>query len=187
MLAILRQSWACSVLGKYHYFNDKQKRLSEKELISTVKQLESCVFLSICIYRSTHFFKNFSFLPNIFKKQGQENNPFFPIVCIKFPMLHFFLLLSAPSQPSHSFMAEHNSLTFPNKKHTLQLNSRGHPHARVTGQARSLTFFRGSLLLTGWDMTFFLFIEKKPPQMFTNTSFFFSFHSLPLLLPNIHT
>lgn len=187
MLAILRQSWACSVLDKYCYFNDKQKRLSEKELIPTVKQLESWVFLSICIYRSIHFFKIFLFYLTFLKSKAKKIIHFSPIVCIKFPMLHFFLLLSAPSQPSHSFMAEHNSLTFPNKKHTLQLNSRGHPHARVTGQARSLTFFRGSLLLTGWDMTFFLFIERKPPQMFTNTSFFFSFHSLPLLLPNIHT
>lgn len=75
-------------------------------------------------------------------------------------------------------MAVHNSLTFSNKKHTLQLNSRGHPHARIPGQIRSLTFFRGSLLLTGWDMTFFLFIEKKPPQMFTTPSpFIFSFLS----------
>lgn len=64
---------------------------------------------------------------------------------------------------------------FPNKKHTLKWGSRGHPLARVTGQARSLTFLRGSLLLTGWDMTLFLFTEKKPPQMFTTPSFFLFF------------
>lgn len=81
-----------------------------------------------------------------------------------------FLGLSAPSCPSHSFMAENSSLTFSNKKHTLQVSSRGHLNAGVIGQTRSLTFFRRSLLLTGWDMTFFLFREKQPPQMFTTLS-----------------
>lgn len=129
---------------------------------------------TVFLYREAHTSFDLSFLSNIFKKQGQRNYPFFfQLPASSSPFSTSFFCFSAPSYPSHSFMAEHDSLTCANKKHILQLNSRGHPHARVTGQARSLTFFRGSLLLTGWDMTFFLFIEKKPLQMFTNPAAFF--------------
>lgn len=98
---------------------------------------------------------------------GESNIPFFPASMTL--ALVPFLCLSAPSCPSHSCTAENSSLTFSNKKHTLQVSSRGHLHASVIGQTRSLTFFRSSLL-TGWDMTFFLFREKQPPQMFTTPS-----------------
>ena len=102
----------------------------------------------------------------------------FSIACIKFPTLHFFLLLFSTFLPLTFFYGRAQLscfFFFPNKKHTLKWGSRGHPLARVTGQARSLTFLRGSLLLTGWDMTLFLFTEKKPPQMFTTPSFFIFF------------
>lgn len=115
----------------------------------------------------------FSFLPTICTRQGKKHEIlFFPWPASSSTYPASFFCFSALSYPSHSFMAEHNSLTFPNKKHTLHLNRRGYPHARVTGQARSLTFFRGSPLLTGWDVTFFFFIEKKPAQMFTTPPFF---------------
>lgn len=99
----------------------------------------------------------------------ESSTPFFTASVNSLALL-LFLCLSAPSCSSHSFMAENSSLTFSNKKHTLQVSSRGHLHASVIGQTRSLTFFRRSLLLTGWDMTFFLFREKQPPQMFTTLS-----------------
>lgn len=101
--------------------------------------------------------------------RDESSTPFFTASVNSLGLL-LFLRLSAPFCPSHSFMAENSSLTFSNKKHTLQVSSRGHLHASVTGQTRSLTFFRRSLLLTGWDMTFFLFREKQPPQMFTTLS-----------------
>lgn len=133
-----------------------------------------CVWIQFCVQKCRYTYLLLSpFSPTIFKRQGQQRAiPFFPSSAPSSAHPASFFGFSAPSDPSHSFMAEHSSLTSPNKKHTLQLNRRGHPHARVTGQARSLTFFRGSPLLAGWDLTFFLFIEKKPPQMFTTASFF---------------
>ena len=135
-----------------------------------------CVCVYMCIYlfiRTYLLLFIFLFYLPFFKGQGPRHEiPFLPSPASSSSDPTSFFCFSAPSYPAHSFMAEHNSLTSPNKKHTLQLNRRGHPHPHVTGQARSLTFFRGSLLLAGWDMTLFLFIEKKPPQMLTTPPFF---------------
>lgn len=132
----------------------------------------------------------FLFYLPFFKRQGPRREiPFLPSPAPSSSDPTPFFCFSAPSYPAHSFMAEHNSLTSPNKKHTLQLNRRGHPHPHVTGQARSLTFFRGSLLLTGWDVTLFLFIEKKLPQMLTTplfSPFFSSFAAKHTYLSIIH-
>lgn len=105
----------------------------------------------------------------ILSGHGESNISFFTASTNSLALLPL-LCLSAPPCPSHSFMAENSSLTFSNKKHTLQVSSRGHLRASVIGQTRSLTFFRRSLLLTGWDTTFFLFREEQPPQMFTTPS-----------------
>lgn len=71
----------------------------------------------------------------IFSGNGQFNIPFSTVS-------RNSLFLSAPSCPSHSFIAENSSLTFSNKKHTRQVSSRGRLHAPVTGQTRSLAFFQ---------------------------------------------
>lgn len=170
----------CSFPGKEHYFNDKQKTLSEKELTPAIKQThpKSCVCVYMCIYfvqRITYTLISLYLFYLTFLK-GRSN--------LAFHFFHSFhqiphtLLLSSAFQHlpiPYILLQQSTTLSlFSNKKHTLQLNNRGHSHVHVTGQARSLTFLRGSLLLPGWDMTFFLFVEKKSPQMFTTPSLFFS-------------
>lgn len=150
--------------NRFPQLNKEQKRSS----------LCVCVPISLSIGKCHIHIFLLSFLPHIFKRRiwlsiysiffhSLHQVPHAPLLSSAFqhlPTLHILLRQSATLV-----------LFFSNKKHTVKAGSRGHPPARVTGQARSLTFLRGSLLLTGWDMTFFLFTEKKPPQMFTTPSF----------------
>lgn len=142
---------------------------------------ELCVYA--CLVKFAHTLLVFPFYL-IVSGHGQFNIPFSRASMNSLALLSL-LCFSAPSCLSHSFMAENSSLTFPNKKHTLQVSNRGRLHASVTGQTRSLTFFSRSPLLTGWDMTFFLFGEKQPPQMFTTLLPLSGFlHSFPWLMPS---
>lgn len=125
-----------------------------------------------------------SFLHSTFKRQGYLIFCVFFAASIKFPVLHFFPLLFSNSISLTFFYGRIQLSHFPNKKHTLPLNSRGHPHAHVTGQTRSLTFLRGSLLLTGWDLTFFLFVDSSHPRC--SPLLFLCFSILFLIFCQIH-